>query len=167
MGHIEIVGLWARRRNVRAACLLNVLFAFRYAVVVVANTDNFRHAAEKSGKRFNYGWRKFHSPLLARDVRRIWIAHEPFGVGVKPHVQTMVLDGFNHFFRHGDWQNLLVYDRFKIRLNQDSAIECGKRLSESHWIDQHRHAPWRPPARDAKLNSSFVQPRDGLGRAFR
>src|SRR5260370_9094114 len=118
MGHIEIVGLWARRRNVRAACLLNVLLAFRHAVVVVANTDNFRHAAEKSCKCLDYGWRKFHSPLLARDVRRIWIAHEPFGVGVKPHVQTMVLDGFNPFFRHVYWQKLLVDDRFKILLTQ-------------------------------------------------
>ncbi len=100
MGHIEVVGLRARCGDVCPAGLLNILFTLGYALEVVTDADNFRHAAEESGKRLDHRGRKLHGPLLARDVRRIRVAHEPFGVRVDPNVQTMLLDGLNHLLRH-------------------------------------------------------------------
>src|SRR5260221_629263 len=84
----------------RAAGFLDILFAFGYAVEVVTDADDFRHAAKESVKRFDHGWRKFYCPLLARDVRRIGVAHEPFGVRVEPNIEAMTLDSLDYLLRH-------------------------------------------------------------------
>src|ERR1700686_3178226 len=103
MSYIEVVGLRAGRGNMGTSGLLHVLFAFGNAIEVVTDADDFRHAAQKSSKRLDHGWRKFDGPLFACDVGRVRVAHEPFNVRVEPHIQTMVLDGLNHFLRHSDW----------------------------------------------------------------
>ena len=100
MGHIEVVRLRACCGNVHPAGLLNILFAFRYAAVVIADADNLGHAGEESSKRLDHRWSKLHRPLLAGDVSSIRVAHEPSGVRIYPHVQTMVLNGRNHLLRH-------------------------------------------------------------------
>src|SRR5882757_7238894 len=103
MGHIEVIRLRARRGSVRPAGLLNIFLAFRNAIVVVADTDNLRYAAEQSCKRLDHRWRKLHGPLLASDVSCVWVAYKPSGVRVYPHIETMALDGLNDFFRHCCW----------------------------------------------------------------
>src|SRR6267378_1470179 len=82
------------------AGLLNVLFAFRHAVVVVADADNLRHTAEETCKRLHHARRKFHRPLLALDVRSLRVADVPSGVRIHPHVETVIFDGLDHFLRN-------------------------------------------------------------------
>jgi hypothetical protein len=71
---------------------LNILLAFRNAVVVVADTDNLRYTAKESRKGLDHRGRKLHGPLFARNVGCIWVAREPSGVRVCPHIETMAID---------------------------------------------------------------------------
>src|SRR5882724_8137166 len=103
MGHIKVVGLRTRRGNMSPAGLLDILFTFRNAIVVVADADNLRYAAKQARKRLDHRWRKLHGPLLACDVSGVWVAHKPSGVRVYPHIETMAVDSLNDFFRHCRW----------------------------------------------------------------
>src|SRR5260370_7059357 len=100
MRHIKVVGLRARRGNMRPAGLLNILLTFRNAIVVVADADNLRYAAEQSRKRLDHRWRKLHGPLLASDVSCVRVANKPSSVRVHPTIYTMALDGLDAFFPH-------------------------------------------------------------------
>src|SRR6266404_1204835 len=151
----------------RAAGFLDLLFAFGYAVEVVTYADDFRYAAKESVKRFDHGRRKFYGPLLARDVRRIGVAHEPFGVRVEPNTEAMTLDSLDYLLRHADRQKFLVNNRLEVRLDQHSAVEGGQRLREFQCIDQHGHAARRTSAGNAELDSSFVEALDGFDRTLR
>src|SRR5215471_17824314 len=108
MCHIEVVRLRAGCGNMFSARLLNVLFALRHALVVVTYTNNLRHTAEESGERLDYCWGKLHGPLLARDMRCVRVAHKPSGIRVEPHVETMLLNRFNHFVGHSCREVLLI-----------------------------------------------------------
>src|SRR5258708_16673518 len=151
----------------RAGGFLDILFAFGYAGEVVTGGGDFRHAAKESIKRFGHGRWTFYGPLLARDVRRIGVAHEPFGVRVEPNIETMTLDSLDYLLRHAGRQKFLVNNRLEIRLDQHSAIEGGERLREFQCIDQHGHAAGRTSAGNAELNSGFVQTLDGFRRTLR
>jgi len=63
-----------------AAGLLNILFTFRYALEIVTDSDNFRHAAKKPANVLTTVGGKLHGPLLASNVRRIRVAHKPINV---------------------------------------------------------------------------------------
>src|SRR6267142_120888 len=151
----------------RAAGFLDIPFAFGYVVKVVTDADDFRHAAKESVKRPDHGGRKFYGPLLARDVRRIGVAHEPFDVRVEPNIEAMTLDSLDYLLRHADRQKFLVNNGLEIRLDQHSAIEGGERLGDLQCIDQHGHAAGRTSAGNAELNSGFVEALDGFGRTLR
>src|SRR6266481_10173115 len=151
----------------RAAGFLDILFAFGYTVEIVTDADDFRHAAKESVKRFDHGRWTFYGPLLARDVRRIAVAHEPFRVRVEPNIEAMILDSLDYLLRHADRQKFLVNDRLQVRLDQHSAIEGGERLREFQCIDQHGHAAGRTSAGNAELNPGFVEALDSFGRTLR
>src|SRR5712672_2667036 len=150
----------------RAAGFLDILFAFGYAVEVVTYADDFRYAAKESVKRFDHGRRKFYGPLLARDVRRIGVAHEPFDFRVEPNIEAMTLDSLDYLLRHTGRQKSLVNNRLEIRLDQHSAIDGGKRVREFQCIDQHGHPTGRTSAGNAELNSGVVETLHGFGRTL-
>src|ERR1700682_4425215 len=119
------VGLRAGGGDARSGGLLNIFFALGYAAEVVTDADNFGDAAEESGEGLDDGGRKLDGPLLACDVRRVGVAHEPVDVGVKPNVQAMRLDDGYHVFRNAGGKKFLVHDGLEVGLDQHAAVERG------------------------------------------
>ena len=115
---VEVVGLRARRRHVRADALPQLGLGARHQRVIVADADDLHGAVEHAAQIADHRRRELHRVLLVRDVGRGRVADEPVGAAVHPHVQARRQQVVRDLRRHGQRQRALLDHRREIRLDE-------------------------------------------------
>ena len=165
MGHIEVVRLRPRGRDLRAEHTLQLRFTCRDSVMVVADADDLDDAGEHAVEGGYHGGLRLRRRRFAIDARGLTGPHVPVRRAVDPHVETVSLNGFHDRGHNVVGQPPLV-EHGQIGEHDDAAVEGRHRHRQAQRLHQHPQAPRRPPAADGEDDAALAQPIHRLDRAL-
>ena len=102
------------------------------------------------------GWCELHGPSLAIHVWRRQVPHVPVGPTIEPGVEAVGLEQL-HDWLHTAPRDLMLLEHREMAVDQQTAIESGKRQLQLERLDQHRHASRWTAARYRKEHTGHLQ----------